>query len=119
MYQMLTGSLHEIRFEWPEKQLSTDGLNNNMEDRTGGMKVLDENVMKTNAVAYINDEMGLHRVENRSHTYRAVSLHLYIPPYSMCQTFDERTGHRNEAKVTFYSKYGSRTPFKSSKEISK
>ncbi|CAG2107755.1 unnamed protein product [Medioppia subpectinata] len=117
--KMLTGSLHEIRFEWPEKKSSADGLNNNKEDKTEEMKVLDENVMKTNAVAYINDEIGLHRVENRSHTYPAVSLHLYIPPYSKCQTFDERTGHRNEAKVTFYSKYGSRTPFKGSKEISK
>ncbi|CAG2166494.1 unnamed protein product [Oppiella nova] len=113
--KMLTGSLHEIRFEWPDVKKSTQEMNNNVKESTEEMKVLEENVMKTNAVAYINDSIGLHRVENRSHTYPAVSLHLYIPPYSKCQTFDERTGRRNEIKVTFYSKYGSRTPYKVSK----
>ncbi len=36
--------------------------------------------------------IGLHRIENTSHTKVAVSLHVYIPPYSECQGFDEKTG---------------------------
>ena len=51
-------------------------------------------------------------MENRSHSVPAVSLHLYTPPYSKCRTFDQRTGHTNEVKVTFTSKFGKRTPFK-------
>lgn len=59
----------------------------------------------------ILDTIGLHRVENVSHTEAAVSLHLYSPPFQTCQTFDQRTGHRSNVKLTFWSKYGERTPF--------
>lgn len=38
------------------------------------------------------DSLGLHRVENRSHTVPAVSLHLYVPPFDRCHVFDESTG---------------------------
>ncbi|XP_054167209.1 cysteine dioxygenase type 1-like [Oppia nitens] len=122
--KMLSGSLHEIRYEWPENTTNdsdttttssnnnTIVMNNNSGDDSYEMKVLEENILKTNGVAYINDSIGLHRVENRSHTGPAVSMHLYIPPYSKCQTFDERTGSRNISRVTFYSKYGARTPYR-------
>ncbi|KTF90317.1 hypothetical protein cypCar_00039869 [Cyprinus carpio] len=63
--------------------------------------------------AYINDSIGLHRVENVSHTETAVSLHLYSPPFQTCQTFDQRTGHHNTVKMTFWSKFGERTPYES------
>ncbi|CAG2170195.1 unnamed protein product [Oppiella nova] len=98
--KMLSGSLHETRYEWPD---STTDLNQ--------MKAIDENQLKTNDVAYINDSIGLHRVENRSDSWKAVSLHLYSPPYFKCQVFDERTGLRNQAKVTFYSKYGNKKTY--------
>ena len=48
-------------------------------------------------------------MENGSHTEGAVSLHLYSPPFGSCKMFDQRTGHINEVKVTFWSKYGKRT----------
>uniref|UniRef100_A0A914SEP2 Cysteine dioxygenase n=1 Tax=Parascaris equorum TaxID=6256 RepID=A0A914SEP2_PAREQ len=35
------------------------------------------------------DEIGLHRMENPNHSNNAVSLHLYIPPYDHCNSFDE------------------------------
>ena len=60
---------------------------------------------------YIIDEIGLHRVENPSFTDKAVSLHLYSPPFTECASFDQRTGHKNMCKVTFYSRAGKRTPF--------
>ncbi len=62
-------------------------------------------------LSILPDEMGLHRMENPSHTEGAVTLHLYVPPFDHCRTFDEKTGHVREAKVTFWSKYGKRTPF--------
>ena len=55
------------------------------------------------------DSIGLHRVENISHTESAVSLHLYSPPFDSCNTFDQRTGHKHKVKMTFYSQFGERT----------
>lgn len=55
--------------------------------------------------------MGLHRMENPSHSDTCVSLHLYIPAFEMCKTFDQRSGRQNKVKVTFWSKYGQRTKF--------
>lgn len=70
-------------------------------------------------VCFITDSIGLHRVENRSNVYPAVSLHLYCPPFSRCQTFDQRTGHNSNVMVTFYSKHGKRTPYKTPSKISR
>lgn len=58
-----------------------------------------------------SDSIGLHRVENVSHTEPAVSLHLYSPPFDSCHAFDQRTGHKNKVTMTFHSKFGIRTPF--------
>ena len=61
-------------------------------------------------VLYV-DSIGLHRVENVSHSDTAASLHVYIPAFDMCQSFDQRTGHKRKCQVTFCSKYGQRTPY--------
>uniref|UniRef100_A0AC35EYP4 Cysteine dioxygenase n=1 Tax=Panagrolaimus sp. PS1159 TaxID=55785 RepID=A0AC35EYP4_9BILA len=49
----------------------------------------------------MSDTLGLHRMENPSHSNAAISLHLYTPPYERCQTFDERTSQCKEAFVLF------------------
>ena len=41
--------------------------------------------MQPDDVSYMSDELGLHRVENTSHSNPAVSLHLYSPPFKSCQ----------------------------------
>jgi hypothetical protein len=55
-------------------------------------------------------------MENPSYVDGAISLHLYVPPYSECQTFDQRTGVRSKATVTFFTKYGRKVDYKGSKE---
>ena len=40
----------------------------------------------TDDVAYISDKVGMHRISNASHSIRAVSLHLYSPPYQKCKS---------------------------------
>jgi cysteine dioxygenase len=52
------------------------------------------------------DQIGLHRVENESHSNQAASLHLYSPPFDMAQSFDQRTGKAFQCQVTFYSEKG-------------
>lgn len=97
--KLLQGQLKETLFEWPDAK------------NHGDMVQKSQRTLQENQVAYINDSIGLHRVENFSHTECAASLHLYSPPFQTCQTFDQRTGHKNPVKMTFHSKYGQRTPF--------
>ncbi|KAM9857837.1 cysteine dioxygenase type 1 [Aulostomus maculatus] len=96
--KMLQGQLKETQFDWPDK------------NSPGDMRQRSERFLIENSVAYINDSIGLHRVENDSHTEPAISLHLYSPPFQFCQTFDQRTGVRSSAKMTFYSKFGEIVP---------
>ncbi|XP_061180546.1 cysteine dioxygenase type 1-like [Saccostrea echinata] len=97
--KVLDGHAQEELFEWPSES----------EDMVS-MTPKGKNLYKRNEVAYISDEIGLHRVENPSHSDTAVTLHLYSPPFSECQSFDERTGNANKVQVTFWSQYGKRTP---------
>ncbi|XP_048360010.1 cysteine dioxygenase type 1 isoform X1 [Sphaerodactylus townsendi] len=97
--KILQGNLKETLFEWPDKKGG------------GEMVKKSERVLKENQCAYISDCIGLHRVENPSHTETAVSLHLYSPPFETCHAFDQRTGHKQKVKMTFYSQFGERTPY--------
>ncbi|KAG8179839.1 hypothetical protein JTE90_020822 [Oedothorax gibbosus] len=100
--KVLDGTLHEVRFAWP---------NESEEDQEQEMENIGYTHLKTDDVTYMNDTLGLHRMENPSHTQTAVSLHLYCPPFDSVLLFDQRTGHTTRSKVTFWSKYGERTPF--------
>lgn len=99
--KVLDGSVQEERFEWPDQSLGD----------SQEMKSIDINKFKKNETAYICDELGLHRVENPSHSDKAISLHLYSPPFDECRCFDQKTGHSTAGKVTFWSKFGERTPY--------
>ena len=98
--KILDGELKETRYSWPAK---TGGEILPMEE-TGELN------MKTDDVAYMSDTIGLHRVENTSHTDPAVSLHVYCPPIKMCNAFEEHTGQSHVCNITFYSKAGTRVP---------
>jgi len=99
--KVLDGTLKETLFNWPSESEPEKPL-----------EVKNVGYVKRDEVAYINDTIGLHRMENESHSDTACSLHLYCPPFDMCNSFDQRTGHKQACKVTFWSKYGERTPFK-------
>ncbi|XP_046985409.1 cysteine dioxygenase type 1 [Schistocerca americana] len=104
--KVLQGTLSEVRFAWPEKNIEEG---DEIMDEDGGLKELSRTELGLNEVCYINDSLGLHRVENPSHTEPAVSLHLYCPPFDTCSVFNQRTGKRTQCKVTFWSKYGNKT----------
>jgi cysteine dioxygenase len=75
------------------------------------MEVISRKKYKENQVAYMADELGLHRVTNEGSDF-AVSLHLYTPPNVAkggCHIFDERTGRRSHVpSCQYYSVYGRR-----------
>jgi len=106
--KVMDGTLSEKLYDWPEEGAP--------QPEEGGPQMIPRKVTPgyTGDVMYINDTIGLHRVENESHSEPAVSLHLYSPPFDMCRSFDERTGKTTNCKVIFWSKYGERTPFKPS-----
>ncbi|XP_013097320.1 cysteine dioxygenase type 1 isoform X2 [Stomoxys calcitrans] len=108
--KMLKGELMETRYSWPESTTAKDHLENLKEGEEfeyhDALQVLGKTTMGVNEVAYINDNLGLHRVENPSHSDTAVSLHLYCPPFDTCSMFEKTTGKRVQCNVTFWSKYG-------------
>ena len=106
--KVMDGTLSEKLYDWPEEGAALPG--------DDGPALVPRKITPGHAgdVMYINDTIGLHRVENESHSEPAVSLHLYSPPFDMCRSFDERTGRAINCKVTFWSKFGEKTPFKPS-----
>lgn len=68
--KVLKGDLTETRYAFPQDD----------EEEEGPMKVISERTYKENAVTYMADELGLHRVSNRGSDF-AVSLHRTNPPF--------------------------------------
>ncbi|XP_051894307.1 cysteine dioxygenase type 1-like isoform X2 [Pristis pectinata] len=101
--KLLQGQLKETQFDFPDSNRKNRELSKKWEKN-----------FHENQCTYINDSIGLHRVENVSHTETAVSLHLYSPPFDSCHCYDERTGYKNKVKMTFWSRFGERTPLETS-----
>ncbi|KAK8142975.1 hypothetical protein G3M48_007895 [Beauveria asiatica] len=104
LMKILKGNLTETRYEFPQEGESS-----------GPLKVITEKTYKENQVAYMADELGLHRVSNKGSDF-AVSLHhvsfgpVYTPPNVAkkgCHIFDEKTGRRSHVPgCAYYSAYG-------------
>ncbi|CAH0761589.1 unnamed protein product [Diatraea saccharalis] len=92
--------IDEYRNGENDKCNEEDGLDFEQMEEIGRTK------LEVNDVCYINDALGLHRMENPSHVDSAVSLHLYCPPFDSCRVFDARTGKPTQVKVTFWSVNG-------------
>lgn len=99
LMKILRGSLTETRYEFPE-----EGSKDSEE-----MKVISKKRYEENQVAYMADELGLHRIANEGSDF-AVSLHLYTPPNVAregCNIFDEKTGRSSHVPgCHYFSAYG-------------
>ncbi|KAL2173808.1 voltage-gated chloride channel-like protein [Thermothelomyces heterothallicus CBS 202.75] len=100
LMKILRGNLTETRYEFPKG------------DEEKPMRVISERVHKENEVAYMADELGVHRVTNQGSDF-AVSLHLYTPPNVArggCHIFDPETGRKSHIKnCGYYSTYGKKS----------
>ncbi|AEO55089.1 hypothetical protein MYCTH_2298517 [Thermothelomyces thermophilus ATCC 42464] len=100
LMKILRGNLTETRYEFPKG------------DEEKPMRVISERVHKENEVAYMADELGVHRVTNQGSDF-AVSLHLYTPPNVArggCHIFDPETGKKSHIKnCGYYSTYGKKS----------
>ncbi|GKT51731.1 cysteine dioxygenase [Colletotrichum spaethianum] len=100
LMKILKGNLTEIQYAFPEG------------DKEQLMKATSEKIYKENAVAYMADELGVHRMCNRGRDF-AVSLHLYTPPNVAkrgCNIFDKKTGKSSHVDDCYYSVYGRQLP---------
>jgi len=104
--KVLDGQIMETMYAWPDSESETEEL---------PMKIISKTSVNRDEVTYINDSIGLHRMENPSHTEGTVTLHVYIPAYQECTTFDERTGHRSKCQVVFHSRSGDSIDFGNAK----
>ncbi|KAF8368779.1 hypothetical protein PRIPAC_86608 [Pristionchus pacificus] len=95
--KVLSGDLMETRFHFPQ-----DGA----DKRLAPLDIIDQTTCKKDEVSHIDDSIGVHRMENPSHSEPAVSLHIYCPPYQECKLYDQRTSQTHVGKVTFWSEYG-------------
>lgn len=61
--------------------------------------------LSTGDTVYLRDDIGIHRMEN---TFKegAITLHLYSPPYDVTDVFNEESGIRTDAQITYASKGG-------------
>lgn len=90
--KILRGDLTETRYEFPNG------------DKEQPMQVKSEQVHKENAVAYMADELGLHRVSNQGSDF-AVSLHrrslkcMYIVPYHLANVDSIHSSQRSKERV--------------------
>lgn len=66
--KILHGSLTESRYEFPNS------------DKQQPMELISQKTYKENEVAYMADELGLHKMENRGDDY-AISLHCRCSPH--------------------------------------
>lgn len=99
LMKILRGNLTETRYDFP----GGDGA------PAGPMKVVSEKTYAEDSVAYMADELGVHRIWNQGSDF-AVSLHLYTPPNVAkggCNIFDPNTGKKSHVrKCGYYSAYG-------------
>lgn len=66
--KILRGDLTETRYEYPSE-----------DNKDKPMEVISEKIHKENAVAYMSDDLGVHRMSNANSDF-AVSLHCRCGP---------------------------------------
>lgn len=93
--KILKGHLTEKRYEFPNENLREQPLREKSLVTLG----IDE-------ITLMNDELGLHCMENQSEKESCVSLHIYFPPFNYCNIYDPLTSARKLSPIVYHSKYG-------------
>lgn len=86
--KVLSGELVETTYAMPTEE--------------GPMKEVHQAVLSASDecnTGYINDTMSLHRIHNPSPDDFAVSLHVYAPPFEMCNIFQPTSGEAIEVSM--------------------
>ena len=92
--KLLSGVMQETIFSFPSIESSKK------------LQIIKETQFNRDDVTYMHDSIGLHAMENPSHSEGSVTLHLYIPPYMECDVYDIRTGKVSTSSMSFTTKGG-------------
>ena len=57
--------------------------------KDGTLKEENSTILKPGEISWMHDSIGFHKVGNSSSTEKAVTLHIYSPPYKMCKGLKE------------------------------
>ena len=90
--RILSGVATETRYHWPEEVTRGDG----------GLAELARRALGAGETAYMSDQLGLHRVENESHSERLLSLHLYSPPFSDCNVSESQADQARDKLLIIF-----------------
>jgi cysteine dioxygenase len=93
----LHGSLTETLYDG---HIGPDGC-------TAALTEIGKNVAPANEVCYINDSMGLHRMENENPDDVCVTLHIYSPPYQFCNAYNMDGSKRQVSMLAANAPYSS------------
>ncbi|KAJ3000915.1 hypothetical protein HKX48_003178 [Thoreauomyces humboldtii] len=114
LMKILEGGLAETLYETQEPDGRVDsGIDEEDSDAAssdGGcgksLRVTKQSRLCQGDVAYVHDKIGLHKISNPSSSQRAVSLHLYTPPFDYCKTYCETTGQaRPSGRCVFFQDF--------------
>lgn len=87
------------------------GLQGNIEEkkyvlqRDETLKEVSAETVKTGDISWMHNSVGFHKVSNTSAEERAVTLHIYSPPYKVCRGYNEK-GEYWYCSPKFYSVNG-------------
>jgi len=89
--KVIQGQVNEVRYE-----------------KQDGKLMETSNVVLTSGVSYMDDSFGLHKVGNPHPEIKAISMHLYSPPYERCRVwFDTEDADKTSVSVAnYYTEYG-------------
>jgi len=97
--RIVSGTCLETRYAWPKNEEEP-------------LHQIAQTPLQAGSVAFISDDIGLHKVENAHENVGAISLHLYSPPFDSCKVFrDPSCGKGVISFSTFYSEYGSKVEY--------
>lgn len=88
--KILEGELHEVRYDASDASKLR-------------LKAITQ--LRDEAVAYIDDTQGVHKMVNPNVEKGAISLHIYIPPYTKCSIFNLRDGTKGEISMVSANSY--------------
>ncbi|KAG7388937.1 Cysteine dioxygenase [Phytophthora pseudosyringae] len=94
--KVVQGVVNEVRYE-----------------KVDGKLVETSNVALTSGVTYMDDSFGLHKVGNPHAEMKAISMHLYSPPYEKCRVwFNTEDANKSSVSIAnYYTEYGEKVEY--------
>ena len=92
--KVLEGDVTEARFKLRSSSDDETGDNDTAysDSNLDNLVCTHNEAYSMDQIAYVNDSIGLHKVCNPSKTERAVTLHLYSPPFQSCKLWTNNSG---------------------------